>query len=167
VWAGRHWGLNLTWQCFVEIVEVVSNIAMTIIAGVGVWIAYMTLLRMPTQETESEKGGSLKSETTIFSEVKVFETSKQTTWLKVTDQGLECYLYERRSNKGGLQWILTKGEAKEILSKGNYWVHPGYSLNSGVFSIGPRRNWLYSKKIYPEPNLLDLDLKKLLEKAST
>jgi hypothetical protein len=64
----------------------------------------------------------------------------------------------------GLQWILTKGEAKEILSKGKYWVHPGCSLNSGVFSIGLRRNWLYSKQI-PEPNLLDLDFKKSIRKS--
>ena len=158
----------MTWQCFVEIVQVSSQIATTGIAAFGAWLAYQTLLRTPVQEPEPEGAEVSEADAVVPSEVKVFETSEQTTVLKVTDKGLECYLNDRRPGKrSGHQWTLTKAQAKEILSNRDYRVYPGYSLRSGLFSVGARRNWLYSKKLYPEPSLLELDLQKLLEKAST
>jgi hypothetical protein len=158
----------MSWSCFVEIVQVSTQILTTAIAAVGAWIAYRTLLRTPVQEPEPEKAAVSEAEATTPSEVKVFETSEQTTLLKITEKGLECYLDDRRPGKrGGLQWTLTRSQAKEILSKCDYRVYPGYSLRSGLFSIGARRNWLYSKKLYPEPSLLELELQRLLEKAST
>lgn len=156
------------WQCFAEIVQVISQIATTVIAIFGAWVAYQTLLRTPIQEPEPDVAEVSKEEVSLPSEVKVFETSKQTTSLKVSARGLECHLEDRRpGRKGGQQWTLTREEAREILSKHDYRVYPGYKFFTGVFSVGPRRNWLYSKKLFPEPSLLELELQKLLEKAST
>jgi hypothetical protein len=158
----------MTWQRFVEIVQVVSQIATTAIAAFALWVAYQILLRTPIQESEPEEAEVPEEEISVPSEVKVFETSKQTTWLKVSDSGLECHLDDKRPGKrSGRQWTLTKDQAREILSKRGYRVYPGYRLRTGVFSIGPRRNWLYSKKFYPEPSLLELEIEKLLENAST
>jgi len=158
----------LSWSCFVEIVTAVSQIATTIIAVFGAWVAYQTLLRTPNQEPEPQEAEVPEKETVVPSEVAVFKTSKQTTWLKVTGNGLECHLEDKRPEKrSGHQWTLTKQQAKEILSSRDFRVYPGYKLYTGVFSVGPRRNWLYSKKLYPEPNLLELELQRLLEKAST
>ena len=158
----------LSWSCFVDIVNVASQIAITIIAVFGAWVAYQTLLRTPIQKPEPEEAEIPEKETTVPSEVVVFRTSKQITRLKVTSNGLECHLEDKRPEKrSGNQWTLTKQQAREILSSHDFRVYPGYKPYSGVFSIGPRRNWLYSKKLYPEPNLLELELERLLEKAST
>jgi hypothetical protein len=158
----------LTWQCFVEIVQVSSNIATTGIAAFGAWVAYQALLRTPVQEPEPEKAEVSEAEATVPSEITVFQTSEQTTLLKVTDKGLECHLDDRRPGKrGGHQWTITKVQARAILLDRDYRVYPGYSLRSGLFSIGARRNWLYSKKLYPEASLLEMDLQRLLGKAST
>ena len=156
------------WQCFVEIVGVVTQVATTGIAGFGAWVAYQTLLRTPEQEPEPEKAEVTEAETRVPTQVNVFETSDQITYLKVTNDGLECYLDDSRPGKqSGHQWTLTKIQAEAILSKRDYRVYSGYKLRSGLFSIGPRRNWLYSKKLYPEPTLLELEIERLLEKAST
>ena len=157
----------MSWSCFVEIVQVTSQIATTIIAAFGAWVAYEALLRTPIQEPEPEEAEVPEKETIIPSEVKVFETSKQTTWLKVTGNGLECHLDDRRPGKrSGHQWTLTKQQVKEILSTRDFRIYPGYKLRTGVFSIGQRKNWLYSKKLYPEPTLLELELQRLLEKVT-
>lgn len=148
--------------------NVVSQVAMTLIAGFGAWVAYQTLLRIPVQESEPEAPEASDIEEIAPRRVKVFETSNQKTWLKVTDTGLECYLEDTRQNKrGGLQWRFSKEQARELLSARDFRVYPGYRLYSGVFVIGPRRNWLYSKKLYPEPSLLEAEIERLLKDAST
>lgn len=158
----------MSWSCFAEIVDVVSKIVTTVIAAFGAWVAYQTLLRTPPQEPEPEKAEVSEKEITALSEAVVFKTSNQRTRLKVTEKGLECYLEDSRPGKrSGHQWTLTKEQAKEILSCHDYRIYPTYKLYSGVFSIGPRKNWLYSKKLFPEPNLLELEIERLLENAST
>ena len=119
------------------------------------------------QKPEPEEAEVSEKEMTIPSETVVFKTSNQTTRLKVTTKGLECYLEDSRPGKrSGHQWTLTKDQSKEILSSRDYRIYPGYKLYSGVFSIGPRKNWLYSKKLFPEPSLLELELERLLKNAS-
>ena len=153
--------------CFVEIVDVVTKIASTLFAGFGAWIAYQILLKTPDQEAEPKEAELSEQEIAIPSNVIVFKTSNQTTTLKVTENGLECHLDDKRSGKSsGLQWILTKAQAKEILSTHDYRPYSSYKLYTGLFSIGPRKNWLYSKKLYPEPGLLELELERLLTKTS-
>jgi hypothetical protein len=69
-------------------------------------------------------------------ELKVFETSKQTTSLKVTPKGLECFLDDKRSGKpSGHQWTLTKSQTKEILSNHDYEVYPGYRLSVALMIV--------------------------------
>ena len=158
----------MSWSCFIEIVDIVSKIATTLIAGFGVWIAYQTLLKTPAQEPEPKEAEVPEKEITTPSEAVVFKTSNQTTTLKVTEKGLECYLEDKRTGKGsGHQWTLTKEQAKKILSSRDFRLYPSYKLYTGLFSIGPRRNWLYSKKLYPEPDLLELELERLSKNAST
>lgn len=159
---------TLSWSCFVDIVSVVSQIAMTAIAGFGAWVAYQTLLRTPVQEPEPEEPEVPATAVLEPKNVKVFDTSNQKTWLKVTVMGLECHLEDARPGKrSGLQWQFTKEQAKEILSARDFRAYPGYKLYSGVFTIGPRRNWLYSKRLYPEPTLLESEIERLLKVAST
>lgn len=131
----------MSWSCFVDIVNIVTQIATTVIAGFGAWVAYQALLRTPLQEPQPEEPEVSAKAVLEPKSVKVFDTSKQKTWLKVTDGGLECHLEDTRPGKrSGLQWMFTKGQAKEILSARDFRVYQGYRLYSGVFSIGPRRN---------------------------
>ncbi|MEW8557990.1 MAG: hypothetical protein AB2588_08380 [Candidatus Thiodiazotropha sp.] len=157
----------MTWSCFTDVVNVIYQIATTIIAGFGAWVAYQTLIRTPVQESEPESAEISELDVNAPSEVRVFKTSKQSTWLKVTEKGLECHLKDNRTGKGGHQWTLSREQSKKILSVRDYRIYPGYKLYSGVFSIGPRKNWLYSKKLFPEPSLLELELERLLRNAST
>lgn len=158
----------MTWQSFVEVVQVITQIVTMLITCFGAWVAYKTLIRTPVQEPEPQEVSVSEEEIQATTKVKVFETTKQTTWLKVTERGLECHLDERRQGKkGGHQWTLTKGQVKAILSNRDFRVYPSYKLHSGLFSVGPRRNWLYSKRLFPEPELLEIELKRLLEKAVT
>ncbi|KAF7766379.1 hypothetical protein PUND_a2196 [Pseudoalteromonas undina] len=46
-------------------------------------------------------------------------------------------------------------------------MNPGYKARTGTFTIGPRRNWLYTKSLFPEPDYLETVVKKLLENASS
>lgn len=156
----------MTWSCFVSIVDVLSKILSTIIAGFGAWIAYRTLIKIPSQEPEPKSPSILETALTTPTETIVFKTSTQSTKLKATKNGLECYLQDIRPQKeSGLQWTLTTEQAEKILTSRNYRVYPGYKLYSGVFSIGPRKNWLYSKMLFPEPSLLELELEKILQKT--
>lgn len=158
----------MSWSFFREIVEVISQIATTLIAGFGAWVAYQTLISTPTQEPEpgfAEKTDEYLEEA---NEAVIFSTSSQVTKLVVKDGGLECHLVDSRADKrSGLMWKLSSNQAREILKKRDFRVYPSYKLYSGTFSIGSRRNWLYSKKLYPEPSLLELELENLLAKAST
>ena len=46
------------------------------------------------------------------------------------------------------------------------YVNPSYKPTTGTFSIGKRKNWLYSKRLYPDPNYLKTELKGLLQKLN-
>ena len=158
----------MSWHCFAEIVDVTTQIATTIIAGFGAWVAYRTLLKTPEQKPEEASAIADVNEAFNQKRVVVFQTTNQKTILSVTRDGLECHLEdERKSKPSGLQWRLTKDQASAILVARDFRAFPGYRLNSGVFSIGQRRNWLYSKKLYPEYSLLESEIETLLRYAST
>jgi len=129
-------------------------------------LAYRTYLKTPKQETEAEKPSIEKTVDGKLTELLVFKTSKQKTRLKATSQGVECYLEDVRRRKEDRQWTLSREEAAKILSTGSFSVNPGYKATVGVFSIGPRRNWLYSKNLFPEPDYLHGAIKQLLKNVS-
>lgn len=100
--------------------------------------------------------------------MKLFETSKQTTWLKKTKNGLECHVDERRKGyKGGHKWTLSPDIIETILDDGDIYVNPGYKIKTGLISIGNKSNWLYSKKLFPDPSTLHHKVIELLKAAST
>jgi len=147
-------------------VNAVSQIIMALTTVVMGVLAYMTYLKSPRQKDVSEEANpSLKDIDQHLTEEVVFKTLKQTTRLRVTDKGLECHLNDTRPNKGGLQWIISKNECKKILENQNYSVNPGFRALSGRFNIGSRRNWLYSKNLFPEPDYLKAVIKELLNNA--
>ncbi len=79
----------------------------------------------------------------------LFETSRQHTWLVATNKRLYCVLDDVRKDHARVQWSLRKAELKD--DAGTLTVEISSAdrrKNSGVVRIGPRRNWLYSKKLF-------------------
>lgn len=153
------------WQCFLDIADLISKIAQTGIAGFGAWLAWRAFLKEDAQESEV-----INFELPVVdapSELKIFETSNQTTVLKKTASGIECHLNDRRPGKRqGNRWTLSPSMIDEILKNGDIYVNPGIKLRSGLLSIGVHSNWLYSKKLFPEPALLHHRVVELLRSVN-
>jgi hypothetical protein len=153
---------------FTEWVQVITQIVTAVTAVVMAVLGYKTYLEPPEQSSENEPQEAVNDEAEEkLKSILVFKTSKQKTWLSVSDHGLSCSIDDTREGKGGPQWVLTKTQAAEILNSNCYHVNPGYKVKTGVFTIGPRRNWLYSKVLFPDPDYLHGVLKQLLSNASS
>lgn len=147
-------------------IQAVTQIVTALTAVVMAYLAYVTYMKPPVQEAEPEKANDAKP--VQEGELLVFETSKQKTYLsKLSGGGIHCRIEDARPRKGGPQWTLPKDLCGTILNQGSYRVNPGYKANSGTFTLGPRRNWLYSKHLFPDPSYLNGALKQMLQEAST
>ena len=150
------------WQCILDLVDVISKIAQTGIAAFAAWLAWRTFLKDEDQDTTAVS--DVEQPSGDVEEIKLFNTSKQTTWLKSTARGIECHVDERREGKsGGLKWTLSPVQVKEILATGDIHVNPSFKIRTGLLSIGKHTNWLYSKNLHPEPAQLHHDVIKLMK----
>jgi len=153
---------------FTNWVQVITQIVTAVTAVVMAFLGYKTYLQPPEQSSENEPEEAVNAEAEEkLKSILVFKTSKQQTWLSISDQGLSCHIDDTREGKGGPQWTLIKTQAAEILNTNTYHVNPGYKVKTGTFTLGPRRNWLYSKVLFPEPDYLHGVLKQLLSNASS
>jgi len=153
---------------FTEWVQVVTQIVTAVTAVVMAVLAYKTYLQPPEQAQENEpEEATDETAPDKLDEILVFKTSRQETWLSVAPQGLHCRIKDTRAGKGGPQWTISKIQAKEILSSNTYHVNPGAKVKTGTFTIGSRRNWLYSKTLFPEPDYLHGVIKQLLSNVSS
>lgn len=137
--------------------NLLQAIAALVTSGTAVvmaWMAYQKYLKEEHIEASEDR-------------LEVFSTSKQTTELRATENGLELHLHDIRPDRGGLQWTISPSEARKILQTDSISVDPNSRYeNSGTFSIGSKRKWLYSKRLYEEPKKLQRDIQKLLEEAA-
>ena len=153
---------------FVEWIQVITQIVIAGTALVMAYLGYQTYLKAPEQVSEPEPDAGLdEAADEKLTEILVFKTSKQQTWLSVTGQGLACRIDDTREGRGGPQWVLSGAETKAILESGAFRVNPGYKVRTGIFTLGARKNWLYSKALFPEPDYLQSVLKSLLENVSS
>ena len=126
---------------FVDCVQVVTQIVVACTAVIMAYSAYQTYLRAPEQDTEPEpESPSDKEANNTLKEILVFKTSKQKTYLSVTEQGLACRIEDTREGRGGPQWVLSKPQVQVILESNAFFVNPGYKVSTGTFSLGPRKN---------------------------
>lgn len=147
-------------------ISAISSALAALVAAVAAYLAYKQYLQPPAQEPEPDEAVAETTEAE-HAKVVVFRTKKQKTYFKITERGLECHLEDDRAGKGGHQWTLSKGQSRDILANNDYSVNPGFKARSGTFSLGPRKNWLYSKVLYPEPDYLHGTLHDLLTRASS
>lgn len=127
--------------------EILSSLAAVGQLGVAAWIGWYGYKKYLSEEHIEPSEDRLE----------IFSTSKQTTELRVTDKGLECHLHDIRPGRGGHQWTLSKEQAKNVDV-----TTPATKNNAGRISIGPRKGWLYSYKLWSEPNKLEKAIKDLV-----
>ncbi|MDO8727088.1 MAG: hypothetical protein Q7J35_13550 [Candidatus Methanoperedens sp.] len=80
--------------------------------------------------------------------LKIFQTSKQQTWLVSTDKAIYCILDDNRKDKPIVRWSNPKSV---ILTDNTISIEikeRDYSEKSGLLSIGKRMDWLYTKKLF-------------------
>ncbi len=142
-----------------------SSVAATLIAAVTAYLAYKQYLQPPKQEADPDTPQDVTA-AEPSPDTLVFRTSRQETRLTVSAAGLECHLLNKESGQEKHQWTLDPAMCTQILDSGNYTVNAGYKARSGTFSLGPRRNWLYSKALFPESDYLHGALTDLLKRAS-
>jgi hypothetical protein len=144
--------------------QIANNVITSATAIAAVIVAYWTLVRTP-QQTDTTAEPQAKNAQGELTELVVFKTTTQKTTLKIVPNGLECYLDNARSGRGGLKWTMNGEEIRTILDTRAVLVNPGFNANAGSFSIGRRRNWLYSKELFPDPEYLRGALFELLRTA--
>lgn len=80
--------------------------------------------------------------------LKIFQTTKQNTWLVSTNIRMYCILDDNRKDEPIVRWSYPKSS---ILRDNNINIeinYQDYSEKSGLLSIGRKKDWLYSKKLF-------------------
>lgn len=80
--------------------------------------------------------------------LKIFQTSKQRTWVVSTNKVLYCILDDNRKDKPIVRWSYPKSS---IIRETKIYIeisYQDYSEKSGLLSIGKRKDWYYSKKLF-------------------
>jgi hypothetical protein len=96
-------------------------------------------------------------------ELLVYSTSKQETRIRIMQSSLEIHLKEKQASKKDRRETLSADEALIILRNKDIFVRASVTKNSGLFSLGPRKNWYYSHWIFKDPQDLRDALETLLQ----
>lgn len=105
-----------------------------------------------------------------YNRLVVFSTSDQTTELRATENGLECYVFDLRpERKSGHRWTISVDRLKDI----DIRVYPSSNDNSdwGLFALGRPHNdwyhydWYYSKSLFEREKDLYDAIRRLTEKS--
>jgi hypothetical protein len=93
----------------------------------------------------------------VLGHLLVFSTSRQRTWLVTTNRYLYCVLDGEKTREAGrlLQWRLALESAKPVVARRK-------NARIGLLSIGPRRNWLYSLKLFSTPESLEDSVRQMV-----
>lgn len=92
----------------------------------------------------------------------IFRTPKQQTWLITTHKFIICVLddEETRSKNAIIQW-------REAIKKNlNVHAHTSHKGNA-VIDIGVKKNWLYTKRLFPEATELEEKVRSMIANALT
>lgn len=82
--------------------------------------------------------------------LKIFETSRQLTWLVSTSERLYCILDDISDDKLHINWSIPK---EDITTRDELSIQikaEDKTEDTGLVDIGEFRNWLYSKRFFEE-----------------
>lgn len=150
-----------------KITDIISAVSAAVAAATGLvmaWLAYKEFLKAPEQEeAEQANGTPQEAPSSEQKEITIFKTSKQTTILRLVDEQLQCEIVDTRPGKGGVQWMFSRELCKKILNENAVHANPNYKHRTGLVTIGPKKNWLYSKALYWDPAILENEINSLLK----
>ena len=91
----------------------------------------------------------------------LFDTSKQKTWIIFSNYKLYCVLDDISKDTFVVRWNINKNEiikGSEVIL--DIKIHENYSEHSGLVDFGRKhKDWLYSKKLFPNSEILMRTLK--------
>jgi hypothetical protein len=101
-----------------------------------------------------------------------FESKLQRTWLFATQENIFCVLDDVRKQQYEIRWTITKNylQREFFLISTNLQdeflqINPNYKEKSGQINFGKdHKKWLYSKRLYPNPDILKQDIYELIKK---
>jgi len=104
-----------------------------------------------------EASGLLDPGEKIEEALLIFSTGKQHTWIVATSSKLFCLLDDEKERTNGtvIQWFLPKKDAAPVQAS-------PYKRTIGLLQIGPRKDWLYSTRLFPSPTALERRIKSML-----
>jgi hypothetical protein len=88
----------------------------------------------------------------------IFSTSTQQTWLIFSPLRIYCILDDRERENPVLRWSMDLPDVLEAPIKVKE-----YSAVSGALDIGERKDWLYSKRLFPEQDIKNVVLTAALD----
>jgi hypothetical protein len=97
------------------------------------------------------------SEEPVLRSLLIFATQQQRTWLVATRTRLMCLLDDETTRASGsiVQWVLGKEQATPITARATRPM-------SGGISIGPRKSWLYSTRLFGSPEEIENAVRELI-----
>lgn len=101
------------------------------------------------------------SEEPVLRSLLIFATQQQRTWLVATKTKLMCLLDDENTRAVGsiVQWVLDKEQATPITARATRPM-------SGGISIGPRKSWLYSTRLFSAPQEVESAVRELIDVTS-
>ncbi len=93
----------------------------------------------------------------------IFQTSKQQTWLISTNKRLYCILDDNRKDEPQINWSIPKEDIHGKKLSDEIYIR-NYSEDIGLVDIGPKKNWLYSKKLFKKSDI-KININQLLSKV--
>jgi hypothetical protein len=83
----------------------------------------------------------------------IFQTSRQQTWLVVSQMGIYCILDDLNNSFTRVKWFMNKRELvdnREIIAD---ITTRDKTDKTGFLNIGARRNWLFSKMLFLDESI--------------
>jgi len=98
----------------------------------------------------------------------LFSTDTQTTQLIPRDDGLELSFVDQKNPSRSRRRLLPTVNLKNILAGNNVSVatKSRVSSNYGLLSLGPWKNWLYSKDLFASPDSLEKEVRSIIQNVT-
>ena len=99
-------------------------------------------------------------------EIILFRTSRQQTWLIVSNTTVYCILDDKEKKSILFKWKMNKEELIDSVGNFNLNISTGdYKGNTGTINFGEQhKGWLYSKKLFQNENDLINNFKNKVNK---
>ena len=99
-------------------------------------------------------------------EIILFRTSRQQTWLIVSNTTVYCILDDKEKKSILFKWKMNKEELIDSVGNFNLNISTGdYKGNTGTINFGEQhKDWLYSKKLFQNEKDLINNFKNMVNK---